>query len=68
MAESYRVSGMSCGGCARAVSEAIVAGAPGAVVRVDLAAATVTVEGASPAQVAQAVTEAGFTFEGPALA
>jgi len=68
MAESYRVSGMRCGGCARAVTEAIIAAAPDATVEVDLATATVTVTEASAAQVAAAVDAAGFGFDGPVAA
>ena len=66
MADTYRVAGMSCGGCARAVTEAIEAAAPGATVSVDLAAATVTVGGATAAQVESAVSGAGFEFGGAA--
>lgn len=64
MANTYRVTGMTCGGCARAVESAIKAVAPEASVSVDLAAKAVTVEGASEEQVRQAVDDAGFGFEG----
>lgn len=64
MADTYRVTGMTCGGCARSVETAIKAVAPGATVDVDLAAKAVRVEGASTDQVKQAVDDAGFTFEG----
>lgn len=64
MAKTYRVTGMTCGGCAKSVEGAIQAAAPGASVTVDLAAKAVTVEGASEAQVRQAVDDAGFTYEG----
>lgn len=66
MATTYRVTGMTCGGCAKSVETAIRAAAPGASVSVDLAAKAVTVEGASAAQVRQAVDDAGFTYEGTA--
>jgi copper chaperone len=66
MAKTYRVTGMTCGGCAKSVESAIKAAAPGAAVTVDLAAKAVTVEGASEAQVKQAVDDAGFTYEGAA--
>ncbi|MGE5545396.1 MAG: heavy-metal-associated domain-containing protein [Solirubrobacterales bacterium] len=66
MAEAYRVTGMTCGGCARAVENAIKAEAPEAKVTVDLAAAAVTVDGASEQQVRKAVDDAGFTFGGAA--
>lgn len=66
MAQAYRVTGMTCGGCARSVESAIKAVAPGATVTVDLSAAKVSVDGASEAQVKQAVDDAGFAFEGAA--
>ncbi|HLO78682.1 MAG TPA: heavy-metal-associated domain-containing protein [Magnetospirillum sp.] len=66
MANTYRVTGMTCGGCARAVETAIKAAAPTATVTVDLTAKAVTVDGASEAQVKQAVDDAGFGFEGAA--
>ncbi|MEO5375443.1 MAG: heavy-metal-associated domain-containing protein [Alphaproteobacteria bacterium] len=67
MATTYRVSGMTCGGCARSVEMAITAAAPGAKVRVDLSAARVIVDGvADSAVVEKAVTDAGFTYGGVA--
>lgn len=63
---TYRVSGMTCGGCARSVESAIKAEAPDAKVTVDLGTASVSVDGASEAQVKKAVDEAGFTFQGVA--
>ncbi|NFV79123.1 heavy-metal-associated domain-containing protein [Magnetospirillum aberrantis] len=64
MTSTYRVTGMSCGGCARSVETAIKALAPAAIVNVDLDAKAVTVDGASADQVKQAVDDAGFGFEG----
>lgn len=67
MTTIYKVDGMSCDGCARAVESAIRTAAPevGAV-SVDLAGGRVTVEGAvAEAVVAEAVDDAGFTFAGP---
>lgn len=66
MAQTYRVTGMTCGGCARSVETAIKAAAPGATVAADFAACKVSVEGASEEQVKTAVDEAGFSFEGVA--
>lgn len=66
MAQTYRVTGMTCGGCARAVETAIKAAAPAAIVTADFAASKVKVEGASEELVKQAVDEAGFSFEGVA--
>jgi copper chaperone len=65
MAKTYRVTGMTCGGCARAVESAIKAVAPQASVSIDLDKKAVTVDGASDAAVAQAVDDAGFGFGGP---
>jgi copper chaperone len=65
MSATYRVSGMSCEGCARAVTRAINRRAPAASVLVDVAAGRVTVSGdAASAAIIDAVTEAGFTVEG----
>jgi len=64
MATTYKVSGMTCGGCARSVENAIKAAAPAATVSVDHAAGKVTVEGAEEAVVAKAVDAAGFDFQG----
>jgi len=66
MANTYRVTGMSCGGCARSVETAIKALAPSASVSVDLDAKAVTVDGATADQVKQAVDDAGFGFGGAA--
>lgn len=66
MSETYRVSGMTCGGCARAVTNAIKAAAPAAIVDVDLASGQVTVEGAGADAVHRAVEDAGFGFDGKA--
>jgi copper chaperone len=61
----YRVNGMTCQGCANAVTKAIKAAAPAAAVKVDLAAKTVTVEGqVAAATVQAAVKDAGFEFAG----
>ncbi|CAA7614584.1 Copper chaperone [Candidatus Terasakiella magnetica] len=66
MATTYRVTGMTCGGCARSVESAIKAVAADAKVTIDVAKAAVTVDGASEALVKQAVDDAGFGFEGVA--
>jgi len=65
MADIYRVQGMTCDGCARAVTNAIKARVPGAKVHVDLQRGQVHVEGgADQAMIAAAVEEAGFEFAG----
>lgn len=64
MSTTYRVTGMSCGGCSKSVTAAIQELAPDAKVEVDLGNKAVTVDGADEAQVRQAVDAAGFGFEG----
>ncbi|MGQ9367488.1 heavy-metal-associated domain-containing protein [Azospirillum sp. ST 5-10] len=66
MAEKYKVDGMTCGGCARSVTNAIVKLAPQARVDVDLPSGTVAVDGASDEVVRKAVESAGFDFHGKA--
>ncbi len=66
MADTYKVGGMTCGGCARSVTNAIGKLAPDAAVTVDLAAGTVAVEGAAEETVRKAVEGAGFDFGGQA--
>ena len=67
MKTTYRVNGMTCGGCAGAVTrkiETLKAGEP-IRVDVDLGAGTVSVEGtADEAAIGAAVSEAGFEFAG----
>lgn len=67
MNESYYVSGMTCDGCVKAVTRAITRRAPAAAVSVDLAKGRITVTGdVAASTIANAVTEAGFTFAGVA--
>lgn len=68
MAKTYRVTGMTCGGCAASVERAIKAAVPGASVSVDLEKKAVTVDGAAAAddRIRQAVEGAGFDYEGVA--
>lgn len=63
---TYRIAGMTCGGCARAVESAIRAAVPSvATVSVDVDAGTVTVDATAPAGTIEgAVDDAGFDFEG----
>ncbi|HEX6980063.1 MAG TPA: heavy metal-associated domain-containing protein [Alphaproteobacteria bacterium] len=62
----YRVKGMTCDGCARAVTNAIKQRVPEAEVAVDLVAGQVRVGNASPDIVKAAVEDAGFEFAGRA--
>ncbi|MES9899685.1 MAG: heavy-metal-associated domain-containing protein [Sedimenticola sp.] len=67
MSKTYKVEGMSCGGCSSSVEQAIKSAAPGAGVQVELDGGLVTVDGVDDdAVVAKAVEDAGFTFVGPA--
>ncbi|MBF0562446.1 MAG: heavy-metal-associated domain-containing protein [Alphaproteobacteria bacterium] len=67
MATTYRVSGMTCGGCAQSVERAIKAVAPDAKVKVDLPGGKVTVDSSSGETVsARAVADAGCTYGGVA--
>ncbi len=65
MAKTYRVDGMSCGGCVKSVSNAIAAKDPKARFTVDLPSGTVRVDSdtAEPLVIA-AITDAGFDFRG----
>lgn len=64
---TYRVQGMTCGGCARHVDKALRA-VPGVVaVTMDVAKGTATVEGSAPYEaLAAAVAAAGYEMAGPA--
>jgi copper chaperone len=66
MKKTYRVEGMSCGGCVSAVERAIKASAPQAVVLVELEGGLVSVDGVDDDDelIRNAVEEAGFTFAG----
>jgi copper chaperone len=58
---SLKVSGMTCGGCIKAVSKAIQSQDPQAKVEVDLASQMVNLETSlSAAQASQIITDAGF--------
>lgn len=67
MARTYSVKGMKCGGCAKSVEAAIKEAAPEVSVQVNVEAGKVTIDGpADDAVIAQAVDDAGFTYEGVA--
>ncbi len=63
--QSFKVSGMTCGHCVRAVTEAIKGVDTAAAVEVDLAGGRVTVQGgtASAARLAQAIAAEGYAAE-----
>lgn len=64
----YRVDGMTCGGCARSVGNAVKTAAPTVeVVHVDPAKGTLEVRGAhDPSVLREAIEDAGFDWAGPA--
>lgn len=66
MSKTYSVDGMTCGGCANAVTNAITKEIPDAAVTVDLEGAKVTVEPANDEAVQRAVDAAGFDYRGVA--
>lgn len=60
----FTVKGMTCGGCARAVTNAIRSVDEAATVQIDLAAKRVTVESEADAvKVRSAIEEAGYEVE-----
>ena len=63
---TYRVTGMTCGGCARSMTRALEQALPTQETTVSHADDSITVRGAhDPEEVARAVAAAGFQFEGP---
>jgi len=64
MSDTYKVLGMTCGGCAKSVTNAILDVSPDAEITVNLDEKTVSVNGADEAAVIQAVEDAGFEFSG----
>ena len=67
MTKTYRVLGMTCDGCAKAVTNAIKTAVPEAAVEVDLDGKQATVEGADDdGAIQQAVESVGFEYGGPA--
>jgi len=57
---------MTCAGCVRALTKAVLAGAPGASVAVDLPKGMLTVAGPDETAVRRAVEGAGFGYAGRA--
>ena len=65
-AKTYRVDGMTCGGCVASLTRALQGALPGRHVEVTLEGGFVRVEAPhDAAAVAQAVGAAGFTYVGP---
>ncbi len=67
--ESFKVTGMTCGHCVRAVTDAVHSVDPGAAVEVDLKAGRVTVrDGTAPvSRITEAIAAEGYAAE-PAAA
>jgi copper chaperone len=60
--QAFKVGGMTCGHCVRAVTEAVHGIDPDSKVDVDLAAGSVTTNSAmQPDRLADAIREAGYT-------
>lgn len=60
-----KVSGMTCGGCAKSVERAVSAAVPDAKVSVDLKAGEVAIHGAAAREaVVSAIEDAGFDVVG----
>lgn len=60
----FQVNGMTCGGCARAVTNAVKSVDAAANIQVDLAAKRVTVDStADAAKIRSAIEEAGYDVE-----
>ena len=65
-AVSYRVTGMTCGGCARAVTKAMNAASPAAKIEIDLDGGIVRIASGPSETIVQTVIEkAGFGYAGP---
>lgn len=66
MRKTYEVDGMTCGGCANTLRNALTAEIPNASVVVDLDGAKVIVDPADDEAVQRAVEVAGFNYRGVA--
>lgn len=62
--QEFKVTGMTCGHCARAVADAVRGVDPQAAVSVDLDAGRMTVQGTAPAsRIVEAVAAEGYAAE-----
>lgn len=62
--QEFKVTGMTCGHCVRAVADAVRGVDPGAAVSVDLDAGRMTVQGKAPAsRIMEAVAAEGYAAE-----
>lgn len=65
MKTTYKIEGMTCGGCVRAVTNALQT-ASATDVDVNLEAGTASVDGLDEETVKKVIEDAGFDFAGPA--
>jgi copper chaperone len=66
MMQQFTVTGMTCGHCVRAVTNAITGLDTGAAVRVDLASGQVEIDSGLPrAELAAAIAEEGYEIASP---
>ena len=66
MSTSYKVDGMTCGGCVSSTTRALQSAAPGLEFEVSLEDGTIRVDGEHEAgAVARAIDDAGFTLADP---
>ena len=62
--QKFKVTGMTCEHCVRAVADAVRGVDPGAAVSIDLGAGRMTVQGAAPAsRIMEAVAAEGYAAE-----
>ena len=65
--KTYRVDGMTCGGCVASLTRALQSALPGLQIDVTLDGGLVRIDGAHDvAKVEQAAAAAGFAYVGPA--
>ena len=68
MFTTYKVYGMTCEGCAKALTNAIKATAPNTIFEVDWKGSRISIEGYNDANsLAATVRDAGFKFGGAAI-
>ena len=66
MHQVLNVQGMTCGHCERAVTEAVKAVDPQAIVKIDLATGVVEIDSAQTREaLSKAITEEGYTVQAP---
>jgi copper chaperone len=61
MALIFSVPDMTCGHCAKTITEAVQQASPNSLVQIDVSAHTVTVSGENAAAIQAAIVDAGYT-------